>query len=129
MDVRCPPHTLQIFSGSTFRELVYRFPKGQVLGKSYGTKWDAPIGNMLGATHWQLEEHAEKALGTWWEHIGKNINPQKSNTPPSSSPKEKKLGCIGCLLQLLNCWIEFIFPPMFITYFSLGKWNCEDQGF
>jgi hypothetical protein len=64
MDTRCPPHTPQIFSGSTLRELEYRFPKGQVVGKSYGTNSDA-IGNMLGEhidnlrnmlrKHWELD--------------------------------------------------------------------------
>jgi len=65
MDVSCPSHALQIFFlGSALRELQYRFPKGQVLGKSYGTKWDA-IGNMLGEhidnlrnmlrKHWELD--------------------------------------------------------------------------
>jgi Zn-finger protein len=59
-------------------------------------------------------EHAGEHIGklqnmlrTWWEHIENRKNKIKIPTPPTL-PKGKKLGSIGCELQIPP-WVQYNF--------------------
>jgi hypothetical protein len=61
-------------------------------------------------------------LGTFWEHLGNKGEKPKIPSCPPYPPKEKNKTHCYCLLRLPIGCMNFLFPKLFVTIFSLGEY-------
>jgi len=57
-------------------------------------------------------------LGTSWEQGGKT----KNSLPPTLPPKANNRSHLYCMLNLPIGCMNFVFPKLFVTIFSLGEY-------